>query len=90
MPGENSISENRVKIDEIDKKIIELLNQRADLSLTIRDIKKASGVEIYDPAREEEIIDALCKKNNGPLNDENVRDLFKNILEIMRGIPDKK
>ena len=90
MPGENNISENRIKIDEIDKKIIELLNQRADLSLTIRDIKKASGVEIYDPAREEEIIDALCKKNNGPLNDENVRDLFKNILEIMRGLPDKK
>lgn len=89
MPGENNISENRIKIDEIDKEIIELLNQRADLSLTIRDIKKASGVEIYDPAREEEIMDALCKKNNGPLNDENVRDLFKNILEIMRGLPDK-
>lgn len=90
MPGENNISENRIKIDEIDKKIIELLNQRADLSLTIRDIKKASGVEIYDPAREEEILDALCKINGGPLDDKSIRELFSKILEVMKKLPDKK
>lgn len=89
MPGENNISENRKKIDEIDSHILELLNQRAEVSLSIREIKKSLNVEIYDPAREQEIVDALCKKNEGPIDDENIRNLFLKIMEIMRGLPDK-
>lgn len=89
MPGENNVSENRNKIDEIDNQILELLNERAEISLNIREIKKSLGVEIYDPAREEEVVDALCKKNGGPIDDENIRKLFLKIMDIMRGLPDK-
>ena len=90
MPGENNILENRNKINDIDKQILDLLNERAELSLDIREIKKAADLAIYDAAREEEVIENLCKKNNGKLSDENIRDLFLHIMEIMRGLPDKK
>lgn len=89
MPGENDILNNREKINEIDKQVLDLLNQRAEISLNIRELKKTAGIDVYDPAREEEVVDALCEQNGGPIDDENVRKLFLEIMEIMRGLPDK-
>ena len=89
MPGKLSISQNREYIDKLDDELLSLLNKRGELSLKIREIKKFSGEEIYDPEREEQIIKRLCKKNKGPLSDENIRELYLNILKIMKELPEK-
>ena len=90
MPGNNKISRNRTYIDRIDEKVLALLNRRAELSLKIRKVKQDCGDALYDPKREEEVVDNLCKKNKGPLYDENVRELFKQIMKINRELPDEK
>lgn len=90
MPAKDKISRNRANIDKIDEKLLALINKRAELSLNIRNLKKQTGDGLYDPKREEEVIVNLCKKNKGPLYDENINELFKNIMKIMRELPDEK
>ena len=89
MPDKNNILNKRNKINEIDKQILDLLNDRAEISLDIRELKKAADIAIYDSTREEEVVETLCKENNGKLSDENIRDLFFHIMKIMRGLPDR-
>lgn len=89
MPDENGILNKRKIINEIDKQILDLLNDRAEISLDIRELKKSADIAIYDSAREEEVIETLCKKNKGKLSDENIRDLFFHIMKIMRSLPDR-
>ena len=52
----NKISKYRNEIDNIDKKIVELLNKRAQAALQIGKIKGESSKEVYVPAREKQVI----------------------------------
>lgn len=87
---DSKVDLKREKIDKLDEQILLLLNERANISLDIRGIKKDSGKPIFDPKREELILQQLCKKNQGPLYNENIRDLFTHIMKIMRGLPDNE
>lgn len=88
MPANNNILKQRNKIDKIDKQILDLLNQRATISLNIRREKQDSGAALFDPKREEDIVEILCKQNKGPLFDDNIRKIFGYIMKVMRGLPD--
>lgn len=90
MPVKEDILTHRKKIDNIDEELLVLLNQRAKESLAIRIIKNSNGLSVYSPKREEEIISSLIEKNNGPLYNENIRDLFLHIMKIMKDLPDDK
>lgn len=90
MPANHKISSKRKDIDRIDEKVLALLNRRSEISLDIRELKKAEALDSYDPAREDEVVSKLCAQNKGPMTDENINDLFKHIMEINRGLPDKK
>lgn len=80
------ISDWREKIDAADAQLLELLNQRAQYSLEIGKIKKAAGMAIYDPAREEQIFARLQQLNPGPLSPQAVRRLFERIIDESRHI----
>lgn len=67
------IEEHRAQIDEIDARIVELLNERATHSLQIRELKPGARMGLYDPRREEEILQKISKLNNGPLYGEQDR-----------------
>ena len=58
----------RNKIDETDKKLVELLNERAMYADEIGKIKEQLGMEAYSPKREKEVLDNILKHNKGPLN----------------------
>lgn len=88
MKNNSEIENNRIKIDKIDQDLLMLLNDRAKLALDIRKIKKQEGLALFDAKREEHIIQELSKINNGPLYDENIRKIFKEIFKTMRGLPD--
>ena len=49
----------REEIDRIDKQIISLLSRRQEVAMAVGEIKKDRGLEIFDPAREEEIMRRL-------------------------------
>jgi chorismate mutase len=80
------IDELRAGIDGIDGKIVDLLNERATLSLEIRALKPAASMGLYDPKREEEIFARLAALNPGPLYADNLREIYEAILHVMKEI----
>lgn len=65
MPKEKKIQELRCKIDDIDEKILDLLNQRASLVIKVGQVKKAENRDFHVPSREREIFERLTVKNRG-------------------------
>jgi chorismate mutase len=80
----SSIEHWRDKIDEIDKKLVELLNERARYADEIGKIKEQMGLEAYSPKREKEVLDNIMKHNNGPLDNLALRRLFERIIDESR------
>jgi chorismate mutase len=78
----------RERIDAIDCKLVELLNERAQASLDIRALKPQARQGLYDPKREEEIFTNVAKCNRGPLYGDDLREIYEAILHVskeMRG-----
>ena len=82
--AQQRIGELRTRIDEVDCKIVELLNDRAEIALEIRDLKPQAHLGLYDPRREEEIFEHLAKCNKGPLYADNLREIYEAILHVMK------
>jgi chorismate mutase len=80
----DNIEHWRNKIDEIDKRLVELLNERATYADEIGKIKEQLGMEAYSPKREKEVLENILKHNNGPLNDLALRRLFERIIDESR------
>jgi len=76
----------RNAIDEIDEKILNLINQRLLLAKQIGDLKKLAGIQIADRARENEIMNRLLEINGGPLNDDGLHNIFAAIITEGRKI----
>jgi chorismate mutase len=74
----------RVRIDEIDCRIVELLNERAELALAIRALKPQAKMALYDPKREEQIFAKLAACNTGPLYGDNLREIYEAVLHVMK------
>jgi len=75
------INDLRKKIDEIDLRILELLNKRAGVVLEIKKAKDSTHIEnIYSPKREREIINRLMRLNRGPFPNEALKLLYREIL----------
>jgi chorismate mutase/prephenate dehydratase len=74
------LQELRKKIDELDDRIVDLLNQRAKVVLEVGDIKKAEKIEFHAPGREREILDRLSSRNKGPFPQNTLRAVYREIL----------
>lgn len=83
----SEIQEHRSHIDGIDKEIIGLLNERTRHALAIRAIKPSVHMGLYDPKREEEIFERIYSFNEGPLYNDNLREIYQGILKVMKEIP---
>jgi chorismate mutase len=80
----SGIAAIRGRIDEIDCRVVDLLNERATLALQIRGLKPQANMSLYDPKREEEIFSNLARCNDGPLFDDNLREVYEAILHVMK------
>jgi len=76
----------RQAIDEIDEKILDLINHRLSLAKQIGDFKKQGGIQITDSGREKEIFIRLLEKNNGPLGADGLRNIFEAIIAEGRNV----
>ena len=61
------LEELRNRIDELDHKLVQLLNERARVVVEIGQLKSKTGKPIYAPDREKEVFARLAKVNKGPL-----------------------
>jgi chorismate mutase len=81
-----SVEDWRRKIDEIDRKLVELLNERSRCVLEIGRLKKEDGSPLYQPDREREVLAAVERANRGPLSESAIRRLFERILDEARSV----
>ena len=76
----------RKKIDELDSRLVELLNERAQAACEIGKLKRNTSMPIYEPQREKTIFENVCRVNAGPLPDGELRQVYERIIDVMRNI----
>ncbi len=80
------IADWRKKIDELDTRLVELLNERAKAAQEIGKLKRNTNLPIYEPDREKTIFENVRKINRGPLPDHELRHVYERIIDVMRNI----
>ena len=81
-----AIGKHRAVIDSLDEQIVTLLNKRAEQSLAIRALKPEAQMGLYDPKREEEIFVRLEGFNEGPMYNDDLREIYGTVLKVMKEI----
>ena len=76
----------RVSIDEIDLRLLDLLNQRTIIVEEIGRIKQDLRLAIYEPKREEQVFSNVTAHNRGPLPHDAVKRIFERIIDEMRTV----
>lgn len=76
----------RVRIDEIDLRLLDLLNQRTSIVEQIGRIKQDLSLAIYEPKREEQVFGNVTGHNRGPLPHDAVQRIFERIIDEMRTV----
>jgi chorismate mutase len=76
----------RRRIDELDLRILEFLNERARVVETIGQVKRLLDLPIYEPKREDQVYANLTGHNHGPLPPEAVKRVYERIIDEMRTV----
>jgi chorismate mutase len=76
----------RVQIDELDLRLLDLLNQRTAIVEEIGRIKQHLALAIYEPKREEQVFANVTGHNRGPLPHDAVKRIFERIIDEMRTV----
>lgn len=78
--ADHNLTDLRRQIDAIDDQILDLLNQRARLVITVGKAKEGASSDFYVPSREQAIYARLIAANAGPFPEEGVRRVFREII----------
>jgi len=75
-----SLEELRKKIDAIDERLVELINERAQVVVQIGKLKEAGSEPIYVPHREKAVLDKIAELNKGPLPDKTLQAIWRELM----------
>ena len=78
------LQESRKKIDEVDRKLLELFEYRMQLATEVADYKRSTGMPVFDPVREEAKLKELRALTKDEENQVAVVDLFTQIISMSR------
>jgi chorismate mutase/prephenate dehydratase len=81
-----SVDALRKKIDQIDEKLVALLNDRASLAIRIGHNKRLNNEGIYAPSREQAILHRVAQLNRGPLPHQAIRSVFREVIGVCRSL----
>ncbi|MGL5295627.1 MAG: bifunctional 3-deoxy-7-phosphoheptulonate synthase/chorismate mutase [Culicoidibacterales bacterium] len=85
-----TLAQLRTEIDQISLEILHLLNKRAEVAKKIGEVKSQAGTtNKFDPVREQQLLLWLVEQNEGPLNDETVIQIFKEIFKVALSIQEQ-
>ena len=88
MSNEEELGRIRKKIDEIDSDLLRLISERARCAQSVAEIKllaaqrtaDKSDAQFYRPEREAQVLRDVMQRNTGPLDDDTVAILFREIM----------
>jgi chorismate mutase len=84
--AQEKLEEYRVLIDDVDRRIVELLNERTRVVEEIGRVKREAQLPIYEPKREDQVFDNITASNRGPITAAGLRRIFERIIDEMRTI----
>ncbi|MHC4295198.1 MAG: prephenate dehydratase [Planctomycetota bacterium] len=70
----------RERIDELDRKIVELLNERAKIVVDVGKAKHADGTPVYAPDREHAVLNRIAELNAGPLPQKSLQAIYRELM----------
>lgn len=70
----------RVKIDKVDRRLIDLINERARLVVEVGEVKRAGDLPIYAPHREAQLLEKVIGLNEGPIPDRTLEAIFREMM----------
>jgi len=76
----------RQRIEILDRQMLHLLNERAEVVMEVGQEKSQGKMDSYDPQREEEIVRSLVLQNNGPFPKQAVAPVFREIISACRSL----
>ena len=85
-----TIGDWRKKIDELDRKLVELINERAKCAREIGRLKRNTQMPIYEPDRERLIFENVHKVNQGPLPDRELTRIYERVIDVMRKLQEEE
>lgn len=74
------LAELRQKIDDVDRRLIELLNQRAECVVEVGKLKRGTGIPIYAPHREAAVLEKVIGLNQGPLPARTIEAIYREMM----------
>ena len=74
------LNELRKKVDNLDKRIVGYLNQRAKLALQIGELKTKAKRGVFAPDREKEVYNKVTTANKGPLSNNAIKSIYREIM----------
>ncbi|HEY1679952.1 MAG TPA: chorismate mutase [Candidatus Sulfotelmatobacter sp.] len=80
------IEDWREKIDELDRKLVGLISERARAAVEIGKLKRNTSMPIYEPDRERVVFENVQKANPGPLPGRDLVRIYERMIDVMRNI----
>src|ERR1700752_3642745 len=80
------IEDWRKKIDELDRKLVALLSERAQAAVEIGRLKRDTNLPVYEPDRERIVFSNVQEANKGPLPGRDLVRIYERIIDVMRNI----
>ena len=85
-----SLDDLRREIDGIDGKLVRLLNERADTAIRIGERKVKENSPVHVVTREDEVLERVKELNKGPLPDETVISIYRQIISACLEVQETK
>jgi len=82
--------QSRAEIDEIDQRLLDLLNRRARIAENIGKLKRQHRMPVHDGNREAQVIHRLRSQNQGPLDARGLAAIFRSIIRESRRIQESR
>lgn len=79
-----TLNQLRKRIDQLDRRLLGLLNKRANLALRVGLLKRRQGRQLFDLKREQEILRHMAHANPGPLSTHAMRAIYREVLRQIR------
>jgi chorismate mutase len=80
----DELAEVRAQIDEVDRRLVALLNRRATLGLRAGWLKARAGRPLTDASREREVLARVAAANEGPLPERELLALYASLIDTIR------
>jgi chorismate mutase len=80
------IEDWRKKFDEVDRRLVELISERARAVVEIGKLKRNTSMPIYEPDRERVVFENVQAANHGPLPGRDLERIYERIIDVMRNV----